>query len=349
MPSLTLVRGISKPRRLSVFDEQSHPASDQTPGVREDGLVRAPDRDVGITLIVIGWIGAILMVDAVSALERHEAARQIALGVLTWALLAGLLARESVLVRVQTLLVVGFASIVEYTFSPLLGAYLYRIGTVPGFVPPGHGLVYLAAFALGRSRLLRAHSRAAVTLTVLLGGGWAGYGLFFAGRTDVLGAAWFCCLLGFLRWGRARLLYVGAFVVVSYLELVGTALGTWAWQESDPVLHVIGQGNPPSGAAGGYGWFDLWAGLLAPVLITWWNGRRAAQPPSASSAASCSSPLLATALPPNGPSTPSSEVNRPPASSTIGTSAAMSYTSRSGSQARSTAPSATNMYDQKSP
>jgi hypothetical protein len=345
--------------------------------------VRRSGRDLSIVGIVLAWIGAILLVDAIPGLRGHELALQLVLAVLTWLVLAGLLARETALVRVQTLLVVALASVVEYTFSPLLGAYVYRLGTVPGFVPPGHGLVYLAALALGRSALLRAHSRSAVTLTVLVGGAWAGYGLLLADRRDVLGAFWFGCLLGFLLFGRARLLYVGAFVVVSYLELVGTALGTWAWQSTDPVLHVIGQGNPPSGAAGGYGWFDLYAGLLAPVLIRRFPGQpcmitakflpvimhgctRATvhdhggiggqgkdegigDAESALSVASCNSPLVATALPPSGPSTPSSEVNRPPASTTMGTSAAMSYNASSGSQARSTAPSASSMYDQKSP
>jgi hypothetical protein len=315
-------------------------------------VVRRSGRDLSIAGIVLGWIGAILLADAIPGLRGDELALQLVLAVLTWLVLAGLLARESALVRVQTLLVVALASLVEYTFSPLLGAYVYRLGTVPGFVPPGHGLVYLAALALGRSPLLRAHSRLAVSLTVLAGGSWAAYGLLLADRRDVLGAFWFGCLLGFLLWGRARLLYVGAFVVVSYLELVGTALGTWAWQPTDPILHLIGQGNPPSGAAGGYGWFDLYAGLLAPVLIARWARWRGQEPDDDESAlrvASCSKPLVATALPPNGPSTPSSEVNRPPASTTIGTSAAMSYNASSGSQARSTAPSATSMYDQKSP
>jgi len=311
--------------------------------------VTRPGADLRIAGIVFAWIGAILLVDAVPAGQSVELGRQVLLAALTWLVLAGLLRRESLLVRVQTLLVVVFATMVEYTFSPLLEAYTYRIGTVPGFVPPGHGLVYLGALALGRSRLLREHSRLAVTSVVVLGGAWAGYGLLFAERTDVLGAFWFCCLLGFLAWGTSttgRLLYVGAFLVVSYLELVGTALGTWAWQREDPVLHLIGQGNPPSGAAGGYGWFDLYAGLLAPIVIGWWSRRQGV---SAASVCACSSELVATALPPNGPSTPSSELNRPPASTTIGTNAAMSYNCSSGSQARSTAPSASNMYDQKSP
>jgi hypothetical protein len=308
--------------------------------------VTRPGRDLRIATAIFVWIGLILLVDAVPAGRSVELARQLVLAALTWLVLAWLLRRETVLVRVQTLLVVVFATMVEYTFSPLLEAYTYRIGTVPGFVPPGHGLVYLAALALGRSQLFREHARLAVAAVVVIGGAWAGYGLVFAERSDVLGAFWFCCLLGFLAWGRATLLYVGAFVVVSYLEILGTALGTWSWRPEDPVLHLIGQGNPPSGAAGGYGWFDLYAGLLAPVLIGWWRRRQGV---SAANVCECSSELVATALPPNGPSTPSNELNRPPASTTIGTRAAMSYSCSSGSHARSTAPSASSMYDQKSP
>lgn len=307
---------------------------------------RTIDPELVIAGVVIAWIGLILGLDAVpvGGSGAVEIVRQLVLAVGTWAVLVALLRRESPLVRVQTLLVVVFASIVEYTFSPLLEAYVYRIGTVPGFVPPGHGLVYLAALALGRSRVVRAHARLCVVATALIGGMWAAHGLFLAEHRDVLGAFWYLCLAGFLIWGRARLLYVGAFAVVSYLELLGTQLHTWAWQPFDPVLGVIGQGNPPSGAAGGYGWFDLYATLLAPRLLA--RGQRWLSRPRVSA---CSRPLEATALEPNGPSLPSSEVNTPPASTTIGTSAAMSYSCRSGSQAMSTPPSASNMYDQKSP
>jgi hypothetical protein len=222
----------------------------------------------------MAWIGGVLLVDSVNPQGSHEVLRQVVLGVLTWAFLIRLLAREVPLVMVQTGLVVIFATAVEYTFSPLLEAYSYRIGTVPLFVPPGHGLVYLAALVIGRSAWTRAHARLAVGGTVLVGGVWAVAGLLPPGRPDALGAFWFVCLLGFLARGRARLLYVGAFVVVSYLELLGTALGTWAWAMHDPVLHLVSQGNPPSGAAGGYGWFDLFAVLLAAPLIRRWTASR---------------------------------------------------------------------------
>jgi hypothetical protein len=76
-----------------------------------------------------------------------------------------------------------------------------------------------------------------------------------------------------LLWGPSRPVYVGAFVVVSYLEIAGTELRTWVWQTEDPILGVT-IGNPPSGAAGGYGWFDLAGLLLAPYLLDLLSRRR---------------------------------------------------------------------------
>jgi hypothetical protein len=276
----------------------------------------------------MAWIGVVLAADGVRAWDGLEAVRQAVLGLGTWGVLAVLLRRELPLVRAQTMVVVALATAVEYTFSPLLEAYVYRLGTVPLFVPPGHGLVYLAALALGRGRLIGAAPRVAAAVTAVVGGAWAVVGLLDAGRPDVLGAFWFGCLVLFLAWGPSRPLYVGAFVVVSYLELLGTRLGTWAWAAHDPVLGVVGQGNPPSGAAGG----------TAGSTCTRCSSPRGCSRSSAGSGpasrrqderrvartVSCRSPLVASALPPNGPSTPSSEVNRPPASTTTGTSAAMS-------------------------
>ncbi|MFN8077307.1 MAG: hypothetical protein U0Q15_18055 [Kineosporiaceae bacterium] len=232
-------------------------------------------------VVVPIWIVAVLVLDALPwpgtparGLNGPELVKQGVFGAVTWWLLVALLRRQPLLIRVQTGVVVALATLIEYTFSPLLEAYVYRIGTVPLFVPPGHGLVYLAAACLGNAAWVRRHARAAVAVTVAVGGAWAVAGLALGSRRDDLGAFWFACLLGFLLWGRSRLLYVGAFAVVSWLEIWGTALGTWAWAPHDPVLGVIGQGNPPSGAAGGYGWFDLYALLLAPVLIRWWRRLR---------------------------------------------------------------------------
>jgi hypothetical protein len=209
----------------------------------------------------IGWITLVLLIDA-----HGSRLTQRALGVATWLVLGAILWREPALVRAQTAVVVVFATLVEYTCSPLLGVYLYRFHNVPAYVPPGHGLVYLAALAIGRTAYLRAHERLCMAVALVGIGGYAAYGLLVSDRLDVLGAFWYVCLVGFLVWGPSRGLYVGAAAVVTYLEVVGTSLGTWEWQPHDPT-GLVAIGNPPSGAAGGYGWFDLAALLLAPTLV----------------------------------------------------------------------------------
>ena len=227
-------------------------------------------------LTVLVWIPVTLGLD-----HGSTVAQQYLLGALTWTLLIVLLRRESSMVQLQTVIVIAFATLVEYTFSPLLGVYTYRFDNVPAFVPPGHGLVYLAALTMGRSELFARYRRPLVATTVVLGGMYALWGISpWAPRPDVLGLFWYMCLLGFLAWGRSRMLYVGAFIVVTYLELIGTWLHIWTWSAHDPT-GLVSMGNPPSGAAGGYGWFDLAAITLAPALMRPWERIRSREPQSA--------------------------------------------------------------------
>lgn len=211
--------------------------------------------------VMMGWLSVVLWLDSDGGLWLQRG-----LGLTTWVVLLVALRRVSPLVRAQTIVVVAFATAVEYLFSPTLEVYLYRFDNVPAYVPPGHGLVYLSAFALGHTRFVARHMRACVALVLLVGGAWSGYGLFLAERPDALGAFWYACLVCFLLWGPSKAVYVGAFVAVSYLELLGTELRTWVWQAQDPTGWVS-IGNPPSGAAGGYGWFDLAGLLAAPYLL----------------------------------------------------------------------------------
>ncbi|HSE54108.1 MAG TPA: hypothetical protein VLB03_00165 [Nocardioidaceae bacterium] len=221
--------------------------------------------------LMMGWLTLVLWLDREAA--GGSIWLQRGLGVFTWVVLGLALRRVTPTVRVQTGVVVAFATLVEYVFSPTLEVYLYRFDNVPMYVPPGHGLVYLSAYALGHTRLVERHLRAAVVAVVAVGGVWAAHGVLVAERSDALGAFWFACLVGFLLWGPSKPVYVGAFLVVSYLEIVGTELRTWVWQTEDPVLGVS-IGNPPSGAAGGYGWFDLAGLLLAPYLLGVLSPRR---------------------------------------------------------------------------
>jgi hypothetical protein len=199
-------------------------------------------------------------------------AEQRLLGVATWALLGVLLLAEDALTRLQVGVVVLYATLIEYTFAGGFGVYVYRLeesgvarhwfDQVPAFVPPGHGLVYLAALLLGRRAPKVAVPLAACGVSL-----YAVWGLTLGPRLDVLGALWAACLLWFLFRGRAPKVYAAAFLVVSFLEILGTRLGTWAWQPTDPITGWVAMGNPPSGAAGGYCFFDAAALTLAPLLL----------------------------------------------------------------------------------
>jgi len=222
--------------------------------------------------IVLVWIPLVLGLDSEASLGQQRL-----LGAGTWLLLLALLVREDARTRAQVAVVVAFASLVEYTFAGWLGVYVYRLHNVPWFVPPGHGLVYLGALAIGRLPAATRHRDVLIRTTLAVAGGYALWGLALSPRHDVLGAFWFACLALFLLRGRNPLVFVGAFVVVTYLELLGTGLGTWTWQQRDPILGVVSMGNPPSGAAGGYGFFDAAALAAAPWLVRRLSSRKDSQ------------------------------------------------------------------------
>ena len=84
-------------------------------------------------------------------------------------------------------------------------------------------------------------------------------------------------LVLFLLRGRAPAVYAGVFFAVAYLEIYGTAVGTWRWATEIPGVGVA-DGNPPSGAACGYVFFDIAALYLAPALLTGWSRLRRLAP-----------------------------------------------------------------------
>ncbi len=218
-------------------------------------------RNAAVPALVGVWVVVVLGLDTGASLGQQRA-----LGLGTWLLLVAVLRGEGRATRVQVAVVVLYATVIEYVFAGWLGVYVYRLDNVPSFVPPGHGLVYLAALCLGRSAWAHRHAQRVVIATVVICGGWAAWGLLLSGRPDLLGALWFGSLLVFLRRGRTPLVYCGAFVVTSYLELIGTGLGAWTWQAHDPT-GLISIGNPPSGIAGGYCFFDAAALWLTPRLL----------------------------------------------------------------------------------
>jgi hypothetical protein len=214
----------------------------------------------------VAYLAALLALDHFATYPQ-----QLALGVLTWCVLLGALSRASVERRAQALAVVVFATIGEVTGSLIWGVYHYRLHNLPLFVPPAHGLVYLTGLSLAAA--LRRHTRALVVGAAAAAATWGLLGLLVLPRRDVAGAVGVPLLLLFLWRGRNRATYAGVFLVVASLELYGTAIGTWRWARELPGLGIP-DGNPPSGVASGYVWFDVMALLTAPLALSLVRARR---------------------------------------------------------------------------
>jgi hypothetical protein len=210
-------------------------------------------------VLLAGYLAALLAFDQVV-----DARGQLLLGAATWAVLLAVCRLLTAERRAQVAVVIAAATLAELTGSIVWGVYTYRLENLPSFVPPAHGLVYLAGVAL--SRYAARHQQALVAVALVVVAVWSVAGLTVLPRQDVGGALGAILLAYYLRRGRAPGVYAGVFLVVAGLELYGTALGTWTWAETIPGTGIP-NGNPPSGVASGYVWFDVMALALAPRLL----------------------------------------------------------------------------------
>jgi hypothetical protein len=195
------------------------------------------------------WLVA-LPLDSVSSAEQ-----QLLLSLSAWVFLAVALALQSPAVRVQVITLVCVATVLEIVGSIVWGAYRYRLGNLPLFVPAGHGLFYLAALRAASLPLLQRHARrivigvsAAATLYML-------WGLARPPLPDLLGFVTWAIFVRFIVRGRFPLLYAVSFVLTMGLELYGTGWGIWRWSPVLPGL-LLPAGNPPTGIGAGYAAMD---------------------------------------------------------------------------------------------
>lgn len=227
-----------------------------------DPLAKSPGRVcafvVGVTLIG-------LALDRVVGLPG-----QYVLGLLCWCMLGLALRSATRAERVQTFVVIVVATCFEVIGSIIWGAYIYRHHNLPMFVPPGHGMVYLFGLRLSQTSWVRTHGRLWVGIAAAGLVLWGILGLTVLPRVDAGGAFGVLVLLGFLVWGGNRQVYASVFAFVAFLEIYGVSMGTWHWQAHIPGT-PIPTGNPPSGIAAGYVFFDIAAIALAPRIIRAWD------------------------------------------------------------------------------
>jgi hypothetical protein len=215
--------------------------------------------------MVLCVITGFLALDHFASLDE-----QLLLGAATWLILIASCASLNREDRARALLVVVVATCAEILGSIVLGAYTYRLDNLPAFVPPGHGLVYLAGLRISQSAPVRRHARAFVGAVIAIVAAWGLAGLVLLGRTDELGAITGALLIYVLLRGRAPTLYAGVFLMVAFLELYGTSIGAWHWASTAPGTPLLA-GNPPSGIASIYVLFDIAAITLAGARPLSWG------------------------------------------------------------------------------
>ena len=187
--------------------------------------------------------------------SASTAGQQLLLSATAWLFLAVALAWQTPSIRVQVMTLVCVATVLEVIGSIVWGAYRYRLGNLPLFVPAGHGLFYLAALRTASLPLLQRHSRRIVIGVTAAATLYMVWGLLRPPLPDLLGFVTWAVFIRFIVRGRYPLLYAVSFVLTLALELYGTGWGIWRWAPVLPGL-MLPAGNPPTGIGAGYAAMD---------------------------------------------------------------------------------------------
>lgn len=145
----------------------------------------------------------------------------------------------------------------EVLFSLILGMYTYRLDNVPVYVPFGHAVIYAAIYYLSKEPLIQAHQHRIYSVLQIFIFIYGLLWLYFA--QDVFGFACSLITLWLLhRRPSARPFFSMMFVMVIYLELLGTHYQCWQWPDIwFGALTWVPSANPPSGIGMFYFAFDL--------------------------------------------------------------------------------------------
>ncbi|HEV2010786.1 MAG TPA: hypothetical protein VGS17_07150 [Candidatus Limnocylindria bacterium] len=202
------------------------------------------------------------------------AGQQLLLSASAWLFLAVALALQAPAVRLQVITLVCVATLLEVIGSLVWGAYRYRLGNLPLFVPAGHGLFYLAALRAASVPLLQRRARRVVVAVTIAATAYMLWGLVRSPLPDLLGFVTWAVFVRFIVRGRFPLLYAVSFVLTLALELYGTGWGIWHWAPVLPGL-ILPAGNPPTGIGAGYAAMD---GLTRRIVGLIARVRRSRQP-----------------------------------------------------------------------
>jgi hypothetical protein len=161
--------------------------------------------------------------------------------------------------RVREIMIIGLAVgfVGEFILSKGLGFYYYRLDNIPLWVGFGHSLLFALVHRIIRVPHVIRHKSNIIPSIIVFVIIFSGLKLYF--ENDWFG---FLCSAAFLllliKMKKSRLFFLVMFVIVSYIEIVGTTTLSWYW--SPTVMNIKGfipSANPPSGIPLFYFIFDF--------------------------------------------------------------------------------------------
>jgi hypothetical protein len=176
---------------------------------------------------------------------RVDLPGQSAVGAALWLLLLSWLATLPRAERRPYFACIVLATAGELFLSQVWGLYAYRLGNVPLFVPPGHGLLLMLALWLAP------RTGAAAAKAVFWGAAAYAAAAGLSGLDQMAAPMFLLMAIAWLALPAQRRLFAATFVLALALELYGTRVGCWAWARSVPWTGLAST-NPPLCAGGIY-------------------------------------------------------------------------------------------------
>jgi len=226
-------------------------------------------------VLLLAYTPALLFVDG----RAGGRGPQLALGLLTFAVLFGCVRGLRPADRTQAWICVPVATAFEVYGSLIWGGYHYRDHNIPLYVPPGHALVFVFGITAGALPLVREHGKAVTRLVLGLATAWTVAGLtvlpLLGQRLDLLGAALWPLFAWCILRSKRPAMFAAIWVATATLEFAGTLAGDWTWAAVAPWSHLAA-GHPPSAIAAGYAVIDGSGALVAGAVAAVWQRRRGA-------------------------------------------------------------------------
>ncbi|AZQ44578.1 hypothetical protein [Nonlabens ponticola] len=221
--------------------------------VTEARLTPAFTRTLG-KLFILMLVG--LYLDSKHLAQHFEYGQEIALLMLVLAL-ARKMWRCNRRLRIQMVFAVIIGIGGEYLFSKGLGMYTYRLGNVPHYIPLGHAVVLASVLLFVKTKAVKIHRDVLEQVLQIFILAYSAIWLVF--MRDVFGFVMSMAVLLILkRFPRERLFYLSMYLVVVWLEIVGTNYEAWYWPDTAfNTFEWLPSANPPTGISFFYFSLDL--------------------------------------------------------------------------------------------